>query len=83
MHDGVPIFFPTRQRPAENPFERVHFATDGTKACMQQAAAAAGGCDMTLHGAYTPQDCLKAGLLDVIEIHLSRGQPGGDRGVLL
>src|SRR5689334_15163975 len=27
-HAGVPIFVPTHQPPAENPFERVHYVTD-------------------------------------------------------
>lgn len=69
-HDGVPIFVPTHQPPAENPFKRVHFVTDGIQACVQQAKAAAGGRDVMLHGAYTAQECLKAGVLDVIEIQL-------------
>src|SRR5262245_45026530 len=33
-HNGVPIFVPTHQPPAENPFERVHYATDGIAACV-------------------------------------------------
>ncbi len=34
------------------------------------AKAAAGDRDVMLHGAYTAQECLKAGLLDVLEIQL-------------
>lgn len=37
---------------------------------MAQAKAAAGDRDILVHGAYTAQECLKAGLLDVIEIQL-------------
>lgn len=37
---------------------------------MEQAKAAAGGRDVMLHGAYTAQECLKAGVLDVLEIQL-------------
>jgi dihydrofolate reductase len=69
-HDGVPIFVPTHEAPAENPFERVHYVTDGIESCVRQAKAAAGGRDVMLHGAYTAQECLRAGVLDRIEIQL-------------
>jgi dihydrofolate reductase len=69
-HNGVPIFVPTDQPPAENPFEQVHSVTDGIAACVQQAKAAAGDRDVFMHGAYTAQRALKAGVLDVIEIQL-------------
>jgi len=69
-HDGVPIFVPTHQPPAENPFERVHFITAGIAACVAQAKAAAGDRDVMMHGAYTGQEALKAGVLDAIEIQL-------------
>lgn len=69
-HDGVPIFVPTHTAPADNHHERVHFVTEGIAACVEQAKAAAGDRDVMLHGAYTAQECLKAGLLDVLEIQL-------------
>jgi len=69
-HNGVPIFVPTHRPPADNPFERVHYVTDGIEACVAQAKAAAGGRDVMLHGAYTAQEALKAGVLDAIEIQL-------------
>lgn len=69
-HDGVPIFVPTHTAPADNRHERVHFVTEGIAACVEQAKAAAGDRDVMLHGAYTAQECLKAGLLDVLEIQL-------------
>lgn len=69
-HNGVPIFVPTHRAPAGNPFERVHYATDGIAACVQQAKAAAGDRDVFMHGAYTAQRALKAGVLDAIEIQL-------------
>jgi dihydrofolate reductase len=69
-HDGVPIFVPTHRRPAENRYERVHFVTDGIESCVAQAKAAAGDRDVMLHGAYTAQECLRAGVLDVLEIQL-------------
>jgi dihydrofolate reductase len=69
-HNGVPVFVPTHQPPAENPYERVHFVTDGIAACVEQAKQAAGGRDVMMHGAYTGQEALKAGVLDAIEIQL-------------
>ena len=69
-HNGVPIFVPTHQPPAENPFPRVHFITDGIAECVKQAKEAAGDRDVMLHGAYTAQEALKAGVLDSIEIQL-------------
>lgn len=69
-HDGVPIYVPTHQAPPENRYERVHYVTDGIESCVAQAKAAAGDRDVMLHGAYTAQECLKAGVLDVIEIQL-------------
>jgi dihydrofolate reductase len=69
-HDGVPIFVPTHTAPVDNRHERVHFVTEGIEACVEQAKAAAGDRDVMLHGAYTAQECLKAGVLDVLEIQL-------------
>ena len=69
-HDGVPIFVPTHTAPVDNRYERVHFVTQGIVACVEQAKAAAGDRDVMLHGAYTAQECLKAGVLDVLEIQL-------------
>jgi dihydrofolate reductase len=69
-HGGVPIFVPTHRAPAENRHERVHFVTDGIESCVAQAQAAAGARDVMLHGAATAQACLRAGVLDVLEIQL-------------
>ena len=69
-HAGMPIFVPTHQPPADNPHPRVHYVTDGIEACVEQAKTAAGGRDIMMHGAYTAQEALKAGVLDVIEIQL-------------
>ncbi|NEK57060.1 dihydrofolate reductase [Geodermatophilus sabuli] len=69
-HDGVPIFVPTHRPPAENRHERVHFVADGIESCVAQAKAAAGDRDVLVHGAVTAQSCLRAGVLDVLEIQL-------------
>lgn len=69
-HNGVPIFVPTHQPPAENPYERVHYVTDGIASCVEQAKRAAGDRNVMMHGAYTGQEALKAGVLDLIDIQL-------------
>lgn len=69
-HSGVPIFVPTHQAPAGTPPGNVRFVTDGIESCAEQAKAAAGDRDVMLHGAYTAQRCLRARVLDVMEIQL-------------
>jgi dihydrofolate reductase len=69
-HGGVPIFVPTHRPPAENRHERVRFVADGIESCVSQARTAAGGRDVLLHGAATARACLRAGVLDVLEIQL-------------
>jgi dihydrofolate reductase len=66
----VPIFVPTHEAPAENPFERVHYVTAGIAECVRLAKEAAGDRDVMMHGAYTAQEALKAGVLDAVEIQL-------------
>jgi dihydrofolate reductase len=69
-HDGVPIFVPTHRPRAESHHKQVHFVTDGIESCVSQAKAAAGDRDVMLHGANNAQECLRAGVLDVLEIQL-------------
>jgi dihydrofolate reductase len=69
-HDGVPIFVPTHHAPTGTPPGNVRFVTDGIESCVEQAKAAAAGRDVMLHGAYTAQECLRARVLDVLEIAL-------------
>ncbi len=69
-HHGVQIFVPTHRPPDDNPFERVHYVVDGIAECVRQAKEAAGDRDVMLHGAYTAQEALRAGVLDAIEIQL-------------
>ena len=49
-HNGVPVFVRTHQAPDENPYERVHFVTDGIGQCVRQAKDAASDRDVMLHG---------------------------------
>lgn len=69
-HDGVPIFVLTHTAPAEPPPGSARYVTDGIASCVTQAKAAAGGRDILLHGAATAQECLRAGLLDEMELQL-------------
>lgn len=59
-HGGVPIFVPTHDAPSANPYERVHYVTEGIAECVRQAKEVAGDRDVMLHGAYTAQEALKA-----------------------
>ena len=47
----------------------VTYVTDGIESAMAQAKAAAGDRDVLVHGAYTAQRALEAGVLDEIQIH--------------
>jgi dihydrofolate reductase len=70
-HDGVPIFVPSH-RPAEPSVAKyplVTYVTDGIASAMAHAKAAAGDRNVLVHGAYTAQTALAAGLLDEMQIH--------------
>jgi dihydrofolate reductase len=47
----------------------VTYVTDGIASAMSQAKAAAGDRNVIVHGAYTAQRALEAGVLDEMEIH--------------
>jgi len=77
-HDGVPIFVLTRAAPPEPPPGPARYVTD-IASCVAEAKAAAGDRDVLLHGAATAQECLRAGLLDemqlsVVPVLLGRGR---------
>jgi dihydrofolate reductase len=65
----VDIFVLARRVPAERRWPNVHYVTDITTA-VEQAKATAGDREVLLHGAHTAQECLRAGLLDEMEIAL-------------
>jgi dihydrofolate reductase len=69
-HDGVPIFVLTHAAPDEPAPGSARYVTNGIESCVEQAKAAAGGRDVLLHGAATAQACLRAGLLDELELQL-------------
>jgi len=68
-HDGVPIFVLTHAAPDEPAPGHAHYVTD-IESCVAEAKAAAGDRDILVHGAATAQACLRAGLLDELELHL-------------
>jgi len=69
-HHGVPIIVVSHRPPdpAVARFPKVTYVTDIVTA-MAQAKAAAGDKDVMVHGAYTAQRALEAGVLDEIQIH--------------
>jgi dihydrofolate reductase len=69
-HNGVPIFVPTRGEPPAPASDAVHYVTDGIESAMRQAKQAAGDANVLVHGAAVAQSCLRAGVLDELEIHL-------------
>ncbi|MEJ3653157.1 dihydrofolate reductase family protein [Actinomycetes bacterium KLBMP 9759] len=70
LHGGVAVFVPTRGALPGDPPANVHFVPDGIASCVTRAKTAAGDRDVVLHGARIAQECLRAGLLDEMEIHL-------------
>jgi dihydrofolate reductase len=70
-HHGVPIFVPTHRSrgPSVAKYPLVTYVNDGIASAMTQAKAAAGDRDVMVHGAYTAQKALEAGVLDELQIH--------------
>ena len=69
-HHGVPIFVPTRGAPPAPASALVTYVTDGIESAMSQAKRAAGDANVLVHGAGLAQSCLRAGVLDELEVHL-------------
>jgi dihydrofolate reductase len=70
-HHGVPIFVPSHRPPGPSAanYPLVTYVTDGIASAMAQAKAAAEDRNVMVHGAYTAQRALEAGVLDELEIH--------------
>jgi dihydrofolate reductase len=70
-HDGVPIFVPSHRPPDPSvaKYPLVTYVTDGIASAMALAKAAAGDRNVLVHGAYTAQKALEAGVLDELQIH--------------
>jgi dihydrofolate reductase len=76
---GVPIFVPSHRPPGPSVanYPLVTYVTDGIVSAMAQAKAAAGDRNVMVHGAYTAQRALEAGVLDELQIPVLLG--GGRR----
>jgi len=70
-HHGVPIFVPSHRPPGPSVanYPLVTYVTGGIESAMAQAKAAAGERNVLVHGAYTAQRALEAGVLDELQIH--------------
>jgi dihydrofolate reductase len=67
---GVPIFVPSHRPPGPTVanYPLVTYVSDGIESAMAQAKAAAGGRNVLVHGGYTAQRALDAGVLDELVI---------------
>src|ERR1700676_1031569 len=70
-HHGVPIFVPSHRPPGPSVanYPLVTYVADGIASAMAQAKTAAGDRNVLVHGAYTAQRALEAGVLDELQIH--------------
>jgi dihydrofolate reductase len=55
--------------PSVANYPLVTYVSDGIESAMAQAKAAAGDRNVVVHGAYTAQRALEAGVLDELQIH--------------
>jgi dihydrofolate reductase len=80
-HDGVAIFVTSHRPPDPSvaTYPLVTYVTDGIASAMAQAKSAAGDRNVLVHGAYTAQTALAAGVLDELQIHLVPVLFGGGR----
>jgi dihydrofolate reductase len=69
--NGVRIFVPSHRPPGPSVanYPLVTYVSDGIVSTMAQAKAAAGDRHVLVHGAYTAQKALEAGVLDELQIH--------------
>ena len=72
-HAWGPAFVLSHDVPAgwPRPDSTVHFVSDGIESAARQAADAADGRSVGVHGADTIQQCLEAGLLDEISVDVA------------
>lgn len=79
--DGVKIFVVSHRPPGPTVanYPLVMYVNDGIVSAMAQAKAAAGDGKVMVHGAYTAQSALEAGVLDEVQIHQIPVLFGGGR----
>ncbi|HET7274099.1 MAG TPA: dihydrofolate reductase family protein [Longimicrobiaceae bacterium] len=70
-NQDVPIFVPSHRPPGPSVanYPLVKYVVDGIESAMTQAKAVAGDRIVLMHGAYTAQRALEAGVLDELQIH--------------
>lgn len=80
-NQGVPIFVPSHRPPDPSVanYPLVTYVLDGIESAVSQAKAAAGDRIVLMHGAYTAQRALEAGVLDELQIHQIPVLFGGGR----
>jgi dihydrofolate reductase len=80
-NQGLPIFVPSHRPPGPSVanYPLVTYVLDGIEHAMAQAKAAAGDRIVLVHGAYTAQRALEAGVLDELQIHQIPVLFGGGR----
>ena len=78
---GLPVFVLSHRPPdpAVASYPLITYVTDGIAGAMAQAKAAAGDREVVVHGAYTAQRALEAGVLDELVIHQIPVLFGGGR----
>jgi dihydrofolate reductase len=78
---GTPIFVLSHRPPGPSVanYPLVKYVSDGIASAMAQAKAAAGDRNVLVHGAYTAQRALEAGVLDELQIHQIPVLFGGGR----
>ena len=78
---GLPIFVPSHRPPGPSVanYPLVTYVGDGIASAMSKAKAAAGNRNVLVHGAYTAQRALEAGVLDELQIHQIPVLFGGGR----
>jgi dihydrofolate reductase len=69
-HHGMPVVVVSHRPPGPSVagYPLVTYVSDGIESAMAQAKASAGDRDVFVHGAYTAQRALEAGVLDELEI---------------
>lgn len=79
--NGVRIFVPSHRPPDPSvaKYPLVTYVSDGIASAMAQTKAAAGTRNVGVHGAYTAQRALEAGVLDELQIHQIPVLFGGGR----
>ena len=75
-YDGR-VFVLTHRPPDKSEDPRISFVSDGIEEAVATAQTAAGDRDVGIFGASLSQQCLQAGLLDEIVIHLAPVLLGG------